>query len=160
MPNSLESFWPVMWSIRLVLPVGLATIERWSPEPWSGSTDSKSLDYQRTNPREYQIMRLLTREPPEYKAQHHPTTSSTLCRTPHTNTNKTKYKPNHQQTGLPPPSALPIRGKASKQTNRNSAQISSYKKLTQTAGPTLGGQKPKGRKNSTLKSGKRRTQTK
>ena len=32
-------------------------------------------------------------------------------------------------------------------------------KLTQTTGPTLGGQKPKLRKNSTLKPGKRRPQT-
>ena len=32
-------------------------------------------------------------------------------------------------------------------------------KLTQTTGPTLGGQKPKGRKNSTLKPGKRKPQT-
>ena len=32
-------------------------------------------------------------------------------------------------------------------------------KLTQTTGPTLGGQKPKGRKNSTLKPGKRRPKT-
>ena len=32
-------------------------------------------------------------------------------------------------------------------------------KLIQTTGPTLGGQKPKGRKNSTLKPGKRRPQT-
>ena len=32
-------------------------------------------------------------------------------------------------------------------------------KLTQTTGPTLGGKKPKGRKNSTLKPGKRRPQT-
>ena len=31
--------------------------------------------------------------------------------------------------------------------------------LTQTTGPTLGGQKPKGRKNSTLKPAKRRPQT-
>ena len=46
-----------------------------------------------------------------------------------------------------------------KQTNKNSAQISPYRKLTQTTGPTLGGQKPKGRKNSTLKPGKRRPQT-
>ena len=46
-----------------------------------------------------------------------------------------------------------------KQTNKNSAQISPYKKLTQTTGPTLGGQEPKGRKNSTLKTGKRRPQT-
>ena len=55
-------------------------------------------------------------------------------------------KPNHQQTGLPPHSALPIRGKTNKQTNRNSEQISPYTKFTQTTGPTLGGQKPKGRK--------------
>ena len=66
-----------------------------------------------------------------------------------------KYKPNHNQAGLPPHSALPIRGK----TNENSAQISTYTKLTQTAGPTLGGKKPKGRKNTNLKPGKRRPQT-
>ena len=42
----------------------------------------------------------------------------------------------------------------SKQTNKNSAQISPYVKLTQTTGPTLGGQKPKRRKNSTLKFGR------
>ena len=52
---------------------------------------------------------------------------------------KQKYKPNHQQTGLPPHSALPIRGK----TNKNSAQISPYKKLTQTTGSTLEGQNQK-----------------
>ena len=46
-----------------------------------------------------------------------------------------------------------------KQTNKNSAQISPKEKLTQTTGPTLGRQKPKGRKNSTLKPGKRRPQT-
>ena len=77
---------------------------------------------------------------------------------------KQKYKPSHQQTGLAPHSALPIRGK----TNKNSAQISPYTGLTQTTGPILGGQKPKGRKNSTffkeriqlsLKPGKRRPQT-
>ena len=71
---------------------------------------------------------------------------------------KQKYKSNYQQTGLPSHSALPIRGKTNKQTN-NSAQISPYTKLTQTTGPILGGQKPKGRKNSTLKPGKRRPQT-
>ena len=46
-----------------------------------------------------------------------------------------------------------------KQTNKNSTQILSYRKLIQTTRPTLGGQKPKGRKNSTLKPGKRRPQT-
>jgi len=34
-----------------------------------------------------------------------------------------------------------------KQTNKSSAQISPYMKLTQPIGPTLGGHKPKGRKN-------------
>ena len=72
---------------------------------------------------------------------------------------KQKYKPNHQQIGLPPHSALPLRGKTNKHTNKNSAQISPFKKLTQTTGPTLGGQKPKGSKNSILKPGKRRLQT-
>ena len=60
-----------------------------------------------------------------------------------------------------------------KQTNKQAkkkkkAQISPYAKLTQTTGPTLGGKKPKGRKNSTflkeriqlsLKPGIRRPQT-
>ena len=59
---------------------------------------------------------------------------------------KQKYKPNPQQTGLPPHSALLIGGK----TNKQKAQISPYTKLTQTIGPTLGGQKPKGRKDSTF----------
>ena len=70
---------------------------------------------------------------------------------------KQKYKPNHQQTGLLHHSALPIRGKTYKQIK--TAQILTYMKLTQTTGPTLGGKKPKGRKNSTLKPGKRRPQT-
>jgi len=39
------------------------------------------------------------------------------------------------------------------------SKISPYMKLTQTTGPTLGGKKPKGRKNSTLKHGKKRPQT-
>ena len=70
---------------------------------------------------------------------------------------KQKYKPNHQQTGLPPHSALPIRGKTNKQTNKHSAQISPYKKLTQTTGPNLEGRnqkeeriQPASRKNSTF----------
>ena len=55
-----------------------------------------------------------------------------------------------------------------KQTNKNSAQISPYMKLAQTTRPILGGEKPKGRNNSTffkeiiqlsLKPGKSRPQT-
>ena len=38
-----------------------------------------------------------------------------LCRMPDLS-NKQKYKPNHQQTGLPPHSALSIRGKPTNQT--------------------------------------------
>jgi len=37
-----------------------------------------------------------------------------------------------------------------KPTNKNSAPMSSCRKLTQTTGQTLGGEKPKGRKNSTF----------
>ena len=46
-------------------------------------------------------------------------------------------KPDHQQTGLSPQLALPVRGKTDR--HKNSAQISPYMKLTQTTGPTLGG---------------------
>ena len=38
------------------------SLERSSPELWSGSTDSKTLDYQRTNPMGYQIVRTHTKE--------------------------------------------------------------------------------------------------
>ena len=54
------------------------------------------------------------------------------------------------------------RGKTNKQTiiiiKKTSAQVSPYRKLAQTTGPNLGGQKQKGRKNSTMKPGKRRPQ--
>ena len=69
---------------------------------------------------------------------------------------------------ITPSLSLALRGKTDKTTDKNSAQVSPYTKLTQTTGPTLGGQKPKGRKNSTfgevriqlsLKPGKRRPQT-
>ena len=55
--------------------------------------------------------------------------------TPSKQQTKQKYKPNHQQTGLPPHLALLIRGK----THTHTAQISPYTKLTQSTGPTLGG---------------------
>ena len=91
-------------------------------------------------------------KPLEYKTQHHPTTSSTLCRTPHLNNKQKKpHKPNHQRQNYHLTQPCPSE---EKQTNKNSAQISPYMKLTQTTGPTLGGQKPKGRKTSILKPGK------
>jgi len=49
--------------------------------------------------------------------------------------------------------------KHTKKKKKISAQISLYTKLIQTTGPTLGELKPKGRKNSTLKPGKRGPQT-
>jgi len=57
---------------------------------WSGSIDCKTLDYQRTNPREYQIVRTTQMKPLEYNTRHHPTNSSTLCRTPHLNKKQNK----------------------------------------------------------------------
>ena len=63
---------------------------------WSGSTDSKTLDYQRTNPRKYQIVRTHTKlwiQGHEYKTWHHPTTSSTLCRMPNPNNNNKNTNP-------------------------------------------------------------------
>ena len=44
---------------------------------------------------------------------------------------KQKYKPNHQQTGLPPHSALPIRGKTNKQVlNTNHTLYEAYTNQT------------------------------
>ena len=148
--------------------LGFSKQEHWSglpfPSPmhesekWKGSR-SVVLG---TSPRGYQIVRTHTKETTwiqDLASPNHPVQDASSKQQ-----TKQKYKPNHQQTGLPPHSVLPIRGK----TNKNSAQITPYTKLTQTTGPTLGGQKPKGRKNSTffkeriqlsLKPGKRRPQT-
>ena len=57
---------------------------------WSGSTDSKTLDYQRTNPRVYKIVRTPTKETTWIQDPHHPTTSSTLHNTPHPNNKQNK----------------------------------------------------------------------
>ena len=66
---------------------------------------------------------------------------------------KQKYKPKHQQIELPPHSEEKQANKEKLSTNN-----SPHTKLTQTTGPNLGGQKPKGRKNTALKPGKRRPQ--
>jgi len=72
---------------------------------------------------------------------------------------KQKYKPNHQQTGSPHHSALPVKGKQTNKETKPQHKSHPIQTLTQTTGPTLGGQKPKGRKNSNFKPGKRRYQT-
>ena len=130
----------------------------------SGNTDSKTLDYKRTDLMEHQIVRT-QRKPLEYKTRHQPTTSSTLCRTPqlnnkqNKNTNPVISKQKYHLLSL---------AHQEKQRNKHSAQISPYTKLTQITGPNLGEQKPKGRKNSTcfkeriqlsVKPGKMRPQT-
>jgi len=75
---------------------------------WSGSADSKTLDYQRTcDPREYQIMNLhkattCIQDPASPNCQQNPgqdTSSKQQTRQ--------KHKPNHQQTELSSHSALP-----------------------------------------------------
>ena len=59
---------------------------------WSESTDSKFLDHKRTNPREYQIVRIHTKETLEYNTWHHPTLSSILCWTLHPKNKQNKNK--------------------------------------------------------------------
>ena len=82
---------------------------------WSGSTDSKTLDYQRTNPRECQIVRTPTKEttgiqdPASPNHQQHPVQDASSKQQ-----TRQKYKASHQQIGVPPHSALPIRGKKQK----------------------------------------------
>ena len=106
---------------------------------WSESTDSRTLDYQRTNPRGYQIVRTHTKETTGIQTQQHPNTSSTLCRTPHLNNkqNKNTNPPISRQDyhlSQPCPSK-------EKQNNSNKTQqkISPYKKLTEIPGLTLRG---------------------
>jgi len=135
---------------------------------WSGSTDSKTLDYQRTNPREYQIVRT------QHEGNHLHTRSG-IIKLPvapcagHLTSTTNEAKIQTQSSAERSTTSLSLaHQQKNKQTNKSSAQISPYTKLIQTTGPTLVGQKPKGRKNSTffkeriqlsLKPGKRRPQT-
>jgi len=57
---------------------------------WSRSTDSKTLDNQRTNLREYQIVRTHTKKTTWIQDPALPTTSSTLCRMPLLNNKQNK----------------------------------------------------------------------
>ena len=96
---------------------------------WSGSTDSKTLDYRRTNPKEYQIVRTHTKETTWIQDPASPSHQLPLCRTPHL-----KNKMKIQTQGLPPHSALSIRGKTNiwTKTQHKSHPIqSSHKPLDQ-----------------------------
>ena len=94
---------------------------------------------QRNNPSGYQMVRTHTKETTVKKTQHHPTTKSTLCRMPHLN-NKQNTNPIISRQDYHLTQCFPSE---EKQTNKNSTQISPYKKLTQTTGPTLGGRNQK-----------------
>ena len=98
---------------------------------WSRSTDSETLDYQRINPREYQI-ELTQRKPLDDKTQNHPTTSNSLCGMPHLNNKQSKNTNPIISRQIPPHSALPIRGKISKQANKQklSTNLTLYKAYT------------------------------
>ena len=105
---------------------------------WSGRTDSKTVDYQKTNPSDYQIVRTHTKETTSIQDQASPNHQQHSVQDASSKQQtKQKYKPNHQ-TGLPSYSALPIRGKTNKQKLSTNAPNA---KLTQNTGPTLGGQK-------------------
>ena len=107
--------------------------------------------------KEFRLMIVKMIKSLENKTRPHSTTSSTPCRTPHLNNKQNKntnpiISTQDYQLTQPCPSE-------EKQTNKNSAQISPYTKLTQTTGPTLGRQNSKGRKNSTLTPWKKRPET-
>ena len=108
-------------------------------------------------PREYKIVRISRKEttwiqdPASPNHQEQPVQDASPKQQPNKKI-QTQSSPDRSTTLF----SLAIRRKTNKQ---NSAQISPYTKLTQTTRPTLGGQQPKGTKNSTLKTGKRRPQT-
>jgi len=60
-------------------------------------------------------VRIHTKETIQIQDPASPNPSSTMCRCLSKQQTKQKYKPNHQQTGLPPHSPLPIRVKTNNQ---------------------------------------------
>ena len=122
---------------------------------WSGSTASKTLDYQRTSSREYQIMKIV-RTHTKKTTQHHPTTCCTLCKTPHLN-NKQNKNTNIVTSRQDHHLSQPCPSEENKQINKNNRKIKStnitlYEAYTN-HWTKLRGKKQKGRKNSTLKLG-------
>ena len=107
---------------------------------WRRSADSNTLNYQRTNPREYQTVRTHTKETTWIQDLALPN-HSTLCRMPHLNNKQTKntnptISRQDYHLSQPCPSE-------EKQINKNSGQISPYTKFTQTTGPNLEGRNQK-----------------
>ena len=121
----------------------------------SGSIDSKTLDYQRTNPREYQAVRTHT-EPLGYKTRHHPTSSSTLCRMSHLNNKQAKIQTQSLAGRIT--TSLSLTHQRKNNNNKTHTNLTLYEAYINHR-TTLGGQKPKGRRNSNLKAWKRTPQT-
>ena len=127
---------------------------------WSGSTDCKTLDYQRINPREYQIVRTHKKETTWTQDLALLNHSSTLCRKPHLNNNKTKMQTQSLADRITTSLSLAHQKKnKQQQQQQKSPQISAYTKPTQPTGPPLGAQKPKGRNNLTWSLGKKISNT-
>ena len=90
--------------------------KRSSPEPLEWEPDSKTLEHQRTNLREYQIVSTHTKETTRIQDlaspnhQQHPVQDTSSKQQ-----TKQNYKPNHRQTRVPPHLVLLIRGKTNKQ---------------------------------------------
>ena len=102
--------------------------------------------------KEFKIMIVKMIKNLENKIQHHPTTSSTLSHLNNKQNKNTHPVISRQNYHLTQPSP----SEEKQTTTKNLAQISPYMKLTQTTGSILGGQKPNGRQDTTLKPGKRR----
>ena len=90
----------------------------------------------------------------EDKTQHHQTTDSTLCRTPQLNHKEKKNTNLIINTEFPPTQPCPSEEQTNIEKKKNSAQISLYKKLTQTTGPTLEGRNKKEERIQPLSLGK------
>ena len=133
---------------------------------WSEITDSKTLDYQRTSHRVYQIVRTHTKEttwiqdPASPNHQWQPVQDATSKQQTKQNTNPIISKQEYHLT-QPCPSE-------EKQTNRISTQNWPYLNLTKTPGPTLRRKNQREEKNSSffkeriklsLKPGKKRPKT-
>ena len=100
-----------------------------APSLWSGSPDSKTLDYQKT-PNPWEFQRARTPTPLVHKTWHHPTTSSTLCRVPHPNSKQTKIKIQSLADRIATSLSTPHQWE-------NLAHISPHMEFTQIAEPTL-----------------------
>ena len=118
---------------------------------WSGSTDSKTLGSTKW-------WELTQRKPLEYKTQHHPTTSSTLWRTPHPNNKQKNTNPviSRQDYHLTQP--CPSEEKQTNKQKKLGTNLTLYKAYTNHC-TNHSRAETKRRKNSTLKPEERRPQT-